>query len=188
MTADGRVVELRTRRRWRILIALAVPAFTALIVLASAEILSRDRVSGVGILTVLFFVATLGGLIVVPGAAMLARHARGVPDVRFDDQGVVWGRDRTRDMALDWPDIEGVTAKTHQTKHLTDRVFLLRPRPGRPGTGAKTIYGRVMGAGNRLMYGGPFVISTVAADRSWDEILQVLAAHLPNAKGPFDVS
>lgn len=198
MTAGARVVELRARRRWRVLIALAIPAFTALMVLGSAAIMSgaiRGREGDVleigvwfRILIVVVIVAVLGGLIVVPGTALLVRHARGVPDVRLDDQGVVWGRDRSRDMAIDWRDIERVTAKTQETKYLTERVFVLHPRAGRSGSRAKTLYGRLTGAGNRLMYGGPFVISTVAADRSWDEILQILAEHLPNAKGPFDVS
>ena len=188
MTVTARVVELRARRRWRILIGLAVPAFAVLMVFGSAEILSADGDAWLRILTVVTLVATLGGLIVAPGTALLVRHARGVPDVRFDAQGVVWGRDRSRDMAIDWRDIERVTAKTQETKYLTERVFVLHPRSGRSGSRAKTLYGRLMGAGNRFMYGGPFVISTVAADRSWDEILQVLAAHLPNAKGPFDPS
>jgi hypothetical protein len=188
MSGVARVVELRARRAWRIVIGLAVAAFVVLIVLGSVEILSGDGDPWFRILTVLVLVATLGGLIVVPGTALLVRHARGVPDVRFDDQGVVWGLDRSRDMAIDWRDIERVTAKTQETKYLTERVFVLQPRAGRSGSRAKTLYGRLTGAGNRLMYGGPFVISTVAADRSWDEILQVLAAHLPNAKGPFDAS
>ncbi len=188
MTAIPRVVELRARRRWRILIGLAVPAFTVLMVLGSAEILSGDNDPWIRILIVVVLVAVLGGLIVVPGTALLVRHARGVPDVRLDDQGVVWGRDRLRDLSIDWADIERVAAKEHRTEHMTDRVFVLRPRSGRSGRPAKTIYGRLMGAGNRLMYGSPFAISTVVADRSWDEILRVLAAHLPNAKGPFDPS
>ena len=186
MTSGARVVELRARRRWRILVGLAVPAFALLLVFGSAEILSGANDPWIRVLIVVVLVAVLGGLIVIPGTALLVRHARGVPDVRFDNQGVVWGRDRARDLAIDWADIEAVTAKTHETEHITERVFVLRPRPGRSGRRAKTIYGRLLGAGNRLMYGGPFVISTVTADRSWDEILQVLAAHLPNAKGPFD--
>jgi hypothetical protein len=188
MTANPRVVELRARRRWRLLVGLAVPAFALLLVFGSAEILSSDSDPWIRVLIVIGLVAVLGGLIVVPGTTLLVRHARGVPDVRFDDQGVVWGRDRSRDLAIDWADIERVGAKEHRTEHITDRVFVLLPRPGRSGTRAKTLYGRVMGAGNRLMYGSPFTISTIVADRSWDEILQVLAAHLPNAKGPFDPS
>jgi hypothetical protein len=198
MTAGDRVVELRAPRRWRILVGLAVPAFAVLMVLGSAEIMSgaiRSRDGDVldidvwiRILIVVVIVAVLGGLIVVPGTALLVRTARGVPDVRFDETGVVWGRDRSRDLSIDWADIEAVTARTHETEHLTDRVFVLRPRPGRSGTRAKTLYGRVMGAGNRIMYGSPFTISTIVADHSWDAILQVLAAHLPNARGPFDPS
>ena len=178
MEAAGPVLELRMRRSWRILVGLAVPAFAILIVVASAAILSAGRGPAGGILGVAFLMATLGGLIVVPGTVILGRLARGVPDVRLDGRGIVWGRDRTRDLAIDWSDIESVSSRVQKTQYLTDRLFVVKPRdgvqPGRP----RTTYGSFMALANRMTTSSPYAISTMVADQSWDEIRATIERHL----------
>ena len=161
------------------LVVIAVPAFAVLIVMATADTLAkaRDPLSAIG--TIGFFVLVLGGLVVVPGAAMLARLARGVPDVRIDDRGVVWGLDRSRDLSIDWADIDAVVTRRFETRHMTDRLLVLRPKPGRADGSARTAYGRIMGQLARIMYGSPYAISTVAADHSWEEVRAELGARLP---------
>lgn len=186
MSQHSGVVELRMRRSWRIFVWLAVPALAAVMVLGTADTLSGREVTLTEILTAIFIVGVLGGLIVVPGTALLVRQARGVPDVRFDERGVVWGRDRARDLAIDWADVERVISKKQETQYLTDRVFVLRPRPGASGTAATTVFGRVLGAMNRLTYGSPYTISSLVADRPWEEIRRLLAAYLPDR--PFELA
>jgi hypothetical protein len=177
--SGGPILELRMRRSWVAVVAVAVPAFALLMVAGSAEVLSKHPNPGPGdLLPVLFIIATLGGLIVIPGTAELVRLARGIPDVRIDAWGVVWGRDRSRDLAIAWTDVEGATAKAFATQFLTDRVFVLQPRPGRARPAAGTLFGRAVAIGNRIQNGSPFVISTISADHSWAVIRTVLAAHL----------
>ena len=120
----------------------------------------------------------LGGLIVVPGTAILIRLARGVPDVRLDDQGIVWGGDRSRDLAIDWAAVEDVTTRRQKTEYLTDRLFVIRARSGRDVPSPGTMYGRFMAIGNRLSGGSRFVISTMTTDQPWDRIRATIEAHL----------
>ena len=178
MTSRPAVLELRMRRPWRIFITIAVPAFAALIVVASAEILSTGRGLLGGVLGIALLGFILGGLIVVPGTFILARLARGVPDVRLDERGIVWGNDRSRDLAIDWSDVEGVRSAVQRTQYLTDRLFVVRPRAGRTGRQPRTIYGRFMAVANRMTSGSSFAISTMTADHSWDQIRDVIEAHL----------
>ena len=167
------------RRAWRIFIAIAVPAIAILMVFGSVAILTGRRGPGFGgLVTVAAIVAILGGLIVVPGVAILTRLARGVPDVRIDRQGVVWGSDRTRDLAIDWSDVERVTSRIQKTQYLTDRLFVLHARPGQTPTPPHTIYGRFMALSNRMTSGSRFAISTLVVDHPWDEIRTTIEAHL----------
>lgn len=168
-------------RRWLAATAVAVPAFAALIVLATNDVLARNPSPGIDkILTILFFFVVLGGLIVVPGTAVLARHARDVPNVLLDETGIVWGRDRSRDLSIDWADVERITTKKVKLGRVTDRAMVVRPRPGRSSRSARTLYGRLLTIGNRLQYDGPLVISTFGADHSTEEILAFIADRLPS--------
>jgi hypothetical protein len=178
VTGPGSVLELRMRRSWRIFIAIVVPAFAALIVFGSAAILSTGRDPIGELLGVVFIVSTIGGLVVVPGAIVLIRLARGTPDVRLDGQGIVWGNDRSRDLAIDWSEVEGVTTQLQKTQYLTDRLFVVQPRAGRTGARPTTTYGRLMAIANRMTSGSRFAISTMAVDRPWDEIRATIEAHL----------
>ncbi|HET7703525.1 MAG TPA: hypothetical protein VFK35_09000, partial [Candidatus Limnocylindrales bacterium] len=158
------ILELRMRRAWRIAVAIAIPAFTALIVAGSASILSSARDPVGGIVGVAIIAVTLGGLIVIPGIAVLSRLARGAPDVRIDAQGVVWGNDRSRDLAIDWSEVESVTSRIQKSRYLTDRLLVLEPRAGRIGTPPRTLYGRLMALSNRVTSGSRFAISTMVVD------------------------
>jgi len=179
MTLRNGVLDIGMRRTWQIIFWVAVPAFAILSVAGTVAILTDRNRSLIGdALAIFFIVATLGGLIVIPGTAALARLVKGVPDARIDSRGIVWGRDRGRDLAIDWADIDEVVAKVSQTRYITDRVFAITPFPGR-GTPARTVYGRVLAFGNRLRYGSPYVISMTVADRSWEEVRSTLAARLP---------
>jgi hypothetical protein len=178
MDAAGPVLELRMRRSWRILIGLAVPAFAILIVVASAAILSSGRGPAGGILGVAILVAVLGGLIVVPGTFILGRLARGVPDVRLDGRGIVWGSDRTRDLAIDWSEIESISGQVQKTQYLTDRLFVVKPKAEVTPEPPRTTYGRFMALANRMTSRSPYAISTMVADHPGDEIRSVLEVHL----------
>jgi hypothetical protein len=167
------------RRAWRIFIAIAVPALAILMVFGSVAILTGRRGPGLGgMLTVAFIVAILGGMIVVPGIAILTRLARGVPDVRIDRQGIIWGNDRSRDLAIDWSDVERVTSRSQKTQYLTDRLFVVQPHAGHTAKPPRTIYGRFMALSNRMTSGSRFAISTLVVDHPWDEIRTTIEAHL----------
>ena len=172
------ILELRMRTAWRIAVAVAIPAFTALIVAGSASILSSARDPLGGILAVAILALTLGGLIVVPGIAVLGRLARGAPDVRIDAQGVVWGNDRSRDLAIDWSDVDAVTSRIQKSRYLTDRLLVFQPRAGRTGTPPRTLYGRLMAFSNRVTSGSRFAISTMVVDHPWDDVRATIEAHL----------
>jgi hypothetical protein len=183
VTLRNSVLDIGVRRSWRIAIGVAVPLFAILMVAGIATIVGDGRGSGLGeALAIVFIVATLGGPIVVPGAGALARIVKGVPDARIDDRGIVWGRDRTRDLAIDWTDVDEVMGRVLPTRYITERVFAIMPFPGRTGTPARTPYGRVLALANRLRYGSPFVISMTVADRSWEEVRDVLATRLPGRR------
>jgi hypothetical protein len=140
-------------------------------------ILSRG-IGAIELVVASLIVATLGGLIVLPGSVLLWRLARGVPTVRLDSIGVVWGADRGRDLTIDWEEIEAVRGRVVQSQGFTDRVFVVTAVPGRTTQPARTLYARAITVVNRGMYGSPFVISTLTADHSWDEIREVLEGRL----------
>jgi hypothetical protein len=117
-------------------------------------------------------------MIVVPGIAILTRLARGVPDVRIDRQGIVWGNDRSRDLTIDWSDVGRVTSRLQKTQYLTDRLFVVQPRAGWTGRPPTTIYGRLMAIANRMTSGSRFAISTLTADHPWDEIRATIESHV----------
>jgi hypothetical protein len=180
VTSSPPLIELRLRRVWLAAIALAVPAFGVLAFLATADIVARNPNPGLDkLLTIAFIVGSLGGLIVVPGLAILVRHLRGVPNVRLDDEGIVWGRDRSRDLSIAWGDVDRIVTKKVKLGRVTDRAMIVRARPGRTPSRATTLYGRLLGLGNRWQYEAPLVISTFGADHSAEEILAFLATRLP---------
>jgi hypothetical protein len=115
---------------------------------------------------------------VLPGSVLLWRLARGVPSVRLDSNGIVWGSDRARDLSIDWSEVEAVRGRIVQSQGFTDRVFVVEGAAGRPTSSPRTIYARAITFVNRSMYRSPFAISTMSADRSWDEIREVIAARV----------
>jgi hypothetical protein len=174
--AADSLLEIRTRWRWRVLYAAAVPAFGLLMLVGAGTILVNARPIGpFEILVALLIVATLGGLIVLPGSVLLWRLARGVPTVRLDSTGIVWGSDRARDLAIDWSQIEAVHGRVVQSQGFADRVFVVAASPDRPTSSPRTIDARAITVVNRSMYRSPFAISTMTADRSWEEIRAVIA-------------
>src|SRR5262249_39591208 len=127
-------------------------------------------------LLIVFILASLGGLIVVPGLVMLTRMARGVPTVRIDDRGIVWGNDRSRDLSIDWADIAGLTVRTVTNQVVPDRVLVIQPREGLAIAAPASRYGRVVAALNRSTHGTPFAISTVIADQPIERIRDAVAS------------
>jgi hypothetical protein len=91
-----RGLEVRLKRRWQVAIAIGVPLFALLLVAGSAAFLSGPSPGLVGVLGVVFIVATLGGLVVVPGVLLLRRYARGIPDLRLDDRRILASMNRLR--------------------------------------------------------------------------------------------
>ena len=170
--------EVRLKRRWRVAIAIGVPLFALLLVAGSAAVLSDGSSGAIAIAAVVFIVATLGGLVVVPGTLLLVRAAQGIPDLLLDDRGIVWGRDRRRDQSLDWDAIESIATK-RVGGDMPERAFILRVVPGRTGTPATGVGARILASMNRLRYGTTWSISTAGADRSWEEIRAALGAHVP---------
>ena len=67
---------------------------------------------------------------------------------------------------------------------MSERAFVIRLRPGRSGHPATSLFGRILGVGNRLRYGAPYTISTFGMNHSWEEIRAALGLHLPGR--PFD--
>jgi hypothetical protein len=170
--------ELRLKRRWRFAIGLGVPLFGLLLIAGSAAVLSGRSSGFVAIAAVVFIVATLGGLIVLPGALLIVRSAQGIPDLLLDERGIVWGRDRRHDQSLDWDDVAAVITK-RIGGDMPERAFILRIQPGRSGSLATSAGGRILMSMNRLRYGTTWSISTAGADRPWEEIRAALGEHLP---------
>ena len=179
MSAE-RPFELRLKRRWRFAIALGVPLFGLLLVAGSAAVLSGTSPDAIAIAAAVFLVATLGGLIVVPGALLMVRAAQGIPDLLLDERGIVWGRDRRRDQSLDWDDVAAVITK-RIAGDMPERAFILRIQPGRSGSRATSAGSRILISMNRLRYGTTWSISTAGADHPWEEIRAALGEHLPAA-------
>jgi len=177
----GDVLELRMRRTWRLVVATAVVVAAVIIVLGCWSLALEDRVDVAAALLIVFILLTLGGLIAVPGLVMLGRFARGVPTVRIDDTGIVWGSDRSRDLAIDWPEIAGVTLRTVTNQVVPDRVFVIVPREDAVIARPASPYGRVVAALNRSMYRTPFAISTVVADQP----IQPVRARIDSRLGPI---
>jgi hypothetical protein len=174
----GDVLELRMRRSWRLIVATAVVVAATIIVLGCWSLAFEDRVDVPAALLIVFILVTLGGLIVVPGLVMLTRLARGVPTVRIDDRGIVWGDDRSRDLSIDWADVAGVTVRTVTNQVVPDRVLVIRPREGFETATPASRYGRVVAALNRSTHGTPFAISTVIADQPVEGIRDAVASRL----------
>ncbi len=174
------VLELRLRWQWRVFIGLFVPGMGFVAVAAFLSVVRREPppdLLGLAAISALSGAILVG--LVVPTAIFLVRALRGIPDARLDLQGVVWGRDRSRDLSIDWGEIGRVSVKVERTQYVTDRVFVLHPAAGRTGRAARTHFGRVLGRVNRFRYGTPFAISTVTADQPWETVRQVLVARLP---------
>jgi len=175
----GDVLELRMRRSWRLFLAIAVPAFGALMAgVIVANLIDRRENLLADLLLAAFLLGTLGILVVIPGAAALIRLARGVPDVRIDGQGIVWGNDRTRDLQIDWRDVEVVSTRVQQTQYLTDRLIVLRARPDARPKPPRTRWGRILGGGQRVFYGSRFAISTAVEDAPFETIKAAIERHL----------
>jgi hypothetical protein len=172
--------EVRLKRRWRLAIAAGVPLFGLLLLAGSAAVLSGPSPGVVAIVVVVFLVATLGGLVVLPGTILMLRAARGIPDLLIDERGIVWGRDRRRDQSLDWDDVAAVITK-RIGGDMPERAFILRIRPGGSGSRAVSRGGRILISMNRLRYGTTWSISTAGADHAWKEIRAALGEHLPAA-------
>ena len=132
------------------------------------------------ILGVAFIVLTLGGLVVLPGTVLLVRFLRGIPDVRLDEQGLVWGRDRTRDLTLDWADVEAVEIRPNRSGLGIDRVFIFTTRPGPAAPAVRSRLGRFTAAVNRATFGSAFAVSTQFDDCPWPELRALVASRLPD--------
>ena len=172
--------ELRLKRRWRLAIAGGVPLFGLLLIAGSAAVLNGSSSNLVAVAAVVFLVATLGGLIVLPGALLIVRAVQGIPDLLLDARGIVWGRDRGHDQSIDWDDIDAVITK-RIGGDMPERAFILRIRPGRSGSRATSASSRILLSMNRLRYGTTWSISTAGTDHPWEEIRAALGQHLPTA-------
>jgi hypothetical protein len=167
------------RRRWIRLIAVGTPALAAVGIAGLLSLLAGGGGGLAGrLLAVAFIVVTLGGLVVLPGTTLIVRYLRGIPDVRVDELGLTWGRDRSRDLALDWVDVERVEIRIHNSGLGDDRVFVLTPLAG-SGSPAGGRLGRFTAAVNRLTFGSPFAVSTQFEDCPWTELRDLIAARLP---------
>ena len=172
--------EVRLKRRWRFAIALGVPLFGLLLIAGSAAVLNGSSSNLVAVAAVVFLVATLGGLVVLPGAILIVRSAQGIPDLLLDERGIVWGRDRRYDQSLEWDDIDAVITK-RIGGDMPERAFIVRIRPGRSGSSATSAGSRILLSMNRLRYGTTWSISTAGADHPWEQIRAALGQHLPMA-------
>jgi len=171
------------RRRWIRLVAIGTPALAAVGIAGLGSLVGGDGSLLGRLIGVAFIVLTLGGLVVLPGTILLARWLRGIPDVRVDELGLIWGRDRSRDLALAWPNIAGVEIRINDSGLGKDRVFVFTPLPG-TGSVARSRLGRFTAAVNRLMFGSPFAVSTLFENCPWTELRDLVATRLPGV--PID--
>jgi hypothetical protein len=112
-----------------LLFALSTPGFTVLLIGGTWSIASGSQgewwITALGLL--MLWVIFLG-LLIVPGIWYLVRMWRDVPALQVDAWGLVWGDDWSRDLAIEWQDIDSITSRPLRSQYYSDRLLLIQPR------------------------------------------------------------
>lgn len=126
----------------------------------------------------------LGGLlivlVVVPAMWWVLRAVRWVPFLRIDDWGVVLGRDRLRDLSIEWGEIAVLEVRSSRDNLVRDLVVLLHPADADAWEARQTLASRTASVVFGAMYNGRFAIPTRQLDVPFDEILARIALHKPS--------
>jgi hypothetical protein len=179
------ILRIGPKRRWTAFVALCAPGFTVLLVGACIDIAGRSHLSvPVKILFIAGFVTFFVPVLVVPSWLSLWHVARGIPVVTIDDRGIVWGRDRTRDLTADWSDIDRIRGVPYRSRGYSDRLLWVET-----GSVDRT---RALGRWKRFqlrltnwIYGAPLVIPTTILQIEFDELVAAIRARY---RGPVDLS
>jgi hypothetical protein len=160
-----------------IYLAFLIPAIAGLAVAVTLGSLHEPRIE-VGLIRIVLVVVPLIAIVVM-GVGLLSCWALGIPIVRIDDRGLVFGRDRRRDPAIDWRDIQRVDVRSLRYRSMHYRVFAIRAAPGARATKGRGLWARLTGKLSSMFYGSPYAISSLGVDWSEDQIREMLQSHLP---------
>lgn len=171
------VSEINLGRGTLIWLAFLIPVLAGLAVALTLGSLHEPRVE-VGTIRILFLVVPLIAIVLM-FIGLLSCWALGIPIVRIDDRGLVFGRDRRRDPAIDWRDVLRVDVRSSRANSLTWRVFVIRAAPGADATKGRRLWSWLTGTLSRVIYGTPYAISSLGVDWSEAQIREMLQSHLP---------
>lgn len=160
------------------MLILAGPGGLALLVGLTGYSITNPR--GGGLALMLFAVVPLSGFVVLPAIRGLWRWATGSPNLRIDERGLVWGRNRARDPAIDWTDIAGISMRRVESRRyqVRDQALIVDPVPGYRPADRLGPYVRVAAAFNRIAFDNAYVISTMTLSCTFDELVAALNPHL----------
>jgi hypothetical protein len=118
--------------RWLVLLlALATPGFAILLVGATLQLASEGHVTGWGLALTLFGMwIFFVGLLIAPGVWCLYRAWRRMPALQVDAWGLVWGDDWSRDLSIEWREIDAITSRLVRSRGYSDRFVLIHPKNG----------------------------------------------------------
>jgi hypothetical protein len=125
-----------------------------------------------------FVVVLVGGALVATALVIRRRGAR--PYARLDEEGIVWGVDRRRDLSLPWAAISKIRIAPNPIQLSDDRVFVFQAvRNWRPPAELGWLSRQFIGQ-NEQQFGTPYVIQSRGTDCPWREFRDVVNGRRPD--------
>jgi hypothetical protein len=132
LRADRPALEVHPKRGLILFMAIFTPGVAGLYIGLLWEIWQRDGLEVSSRLFLLLLFGSLFGVILgtmfMAGVAVLWRVWNGIPLLLIDGRGMVWGRDRDRDISLTWSEIERIDARRIYYRSFMDRLLIVVPK------------------------------------------------------------
>jgi len=174
-------IDVRLGRGWTWFVGFATIGFSVFLVAVALDLASNGNLDDVGgALFALGFGIVFLVVLIAPGLWLFQRAFRGIPLLRIDERGMVMGRDRRRDLWVDWADVEEVGVRVNTGGGVTDRVIIVETSDRWP-LEHQSRKARWTAGICRVLYGAPFSLSTIGHDIAVEEVLARIAAHRPEA-------
>jgi hypothetical protein len=185
LRADRPVLEVHAKPLAILFMALFTPGIAGLYLGAVWDAWQRaDTGAGERLIPVLIFVilGPIFGAMFLTGVLWLWRVWNGIPFLLVDRRGLVWGRDRDRDIALAWSEIDHIETRRIYYRGYRDRLLHVVPKD--PDALAR--YPRLKRIASWLAGGmeGNLVVSTSGMTVSFDDLVAEIRRHFP---GPIDL-
>jgi hypothetical protein len=172
---------------WAILfMALLTPGIAGLYVGTVWEALQRPGPAEVGAFFALIFGIILGPIfwtLIASGVLWLRRVWTGTPFLLVDRKGLVWGRDRERDITLAWSEIERIETKRIAYGGYRHRFLVVVPKD--PDVLAR--YSRSQRLESWLVGGmiSRLTVGTIGSTVPFVDLVAEIHRHFP---GPIDLA